>query len=171
MSDRLFMLLDRAAHAFRERFERACRDRAGVSAIQLVALMHLRAHEGARPGELAGALRLGAAAVTGLVERMVAAGLVRRRPDPDDARAWRLFATASGKRATDAARPVIAAANAALAARFTPDELAVVARFLRAVAELDDAALAAHETPPPLPDAPDAPELDPATASRGDDHA
>ncbi len=144
MTDRLFMMLDRAAHGFRERFERLCRERAGVSAIQVVALMHLRAHDGARPGELAAAINVGPAAVTGLLDRMEAGGLVRRRVDPDDARAWRLHVTAAGKRAVAAARPLIGAANRALAAQFSADELAVVARFLRSVVALDDATLSDH---------------------------
>jgi DNA-binding MarR family transcriptional regulator len=118
-----------------------------VSAIQLVALMHLIGHDGARPSELASGLNLGAAAVTGLVDRMVAAGLVRRKDDPDDARAWRLHVTAAGRRAVDSARPVIAAANRALAARFTRDELEVVARFFRTVMELDESALTTEGAP------------------------
>ena len=82
---RLFFLLDRAAHAFRERIDAMCRARLGVSAVQLVALLHVARADGMRPGELAAALGTRAGAVTGLVDRMEAAGLVKRRADKDDA--------------------------------------------------------------------------------------
>ena len=134
---RLFFLLDRAAHAFRERIDAMCRARLGVSAVQLVALLHIARADGLRPGELAAALGTRAGAVTGLVDRMEAAGLVKRRADRDDARVQRLHVTAAGRHAIDSAKPVVAAANRLLAQRFSSDELATAARFLRAVADLD----------------------------------
>lgn len=133
---RLFFLLDRAAHGFRERVDALCRTRLGISAVQLVVLMHLAHKDGLRHKELAAAIGTQPAAVTGLIDRMESAGLVRRRPDKDDARAQRLHISAAGRRAVDAARPMIAAANQMLADRFTPDELAIAARFLRTVGEL-----------------------------------
>ena len=140
---RLFLLLERAAHRVRERLELVARERLGVTAAQLGALMHLIGHDGARASELAAALGVQPAAVTGLCDRMVAAGLVRRRPCPDDARVQRLWLTSAGKRAAAGARPIVQAANRRLAELFTADELAVVARFLAAVGELDLAAPAA----------------------------
>jgi MarR family transcriptional regulator for hemolysin len=139
---RLFFLLDRAAHGFRERVDAFCRARLGISAVQLVALMHLVREDGARAGQLAAAIGVGANAVTGLVDRMEAGGLVKRRVDRDDARAQRIHVTAAGRRAVDQARPLIQAANRLLAERFTRDELAIAARFLRTVGELDLATLA-----------------------------
>lgn len=134
---RLFFLLDRAAHAFRERVDAMCRARLGISAVQLVALLHLAREDGERAKDLAAAIGVGAAAVTGLVDRMEARGLVERRADPDDARVQRVWVTAAGRDAAAAARPVIAQANRLLARKFTREELATAARFLRTVAELD----------------------------------
>ena len=146
---RLFFLLDRAAHRVRERFEQLCRERLGVTTTQLLALLHLGRHDGARASELAAALAVQPAAVTGLCDRMEAAGLVRRRPCPDDARVQRLWLTAAGKKAAAGGRPIVETANRRLAEQFTPDELATVARFLAAVGELDLAA-----PPAPHPGAP-----------------
>lgn len=140
---RLFLALDRAAHRVRERLEQVCQARLGVSSTQLGALLHLARHDGARAGDLAAALGVQPAAITGLADRMIAAGLVRRRPCPDDARVQRLHLTAAGRRAADGGRGLVAAGNAALAARFQPEELAVVARFLAEISELD------LEGPPP----------------------
>lgn len=133
---RLFFLLDRAAHGFRERVDALCKNRLGISAVQLVVLMHLAHQDGLRHKDLAAAIGTQPAAVTGLIDRMETAGLVRRRADREDARAQRVHLTAAGRRAVDAARPMIAAANARLAERFTSDELAIAARFLRTVGEL-----------------------------------
>lgn len=142
---RLFFLLDRAAHSFRERVDAFCRAKLGISAVQLVALMHLGRSDGARHKELATAIGVQAGAVTGLVDRMEAAGLVRRKADRDDARAQRIHLTAAGRRAVDQTRPLIGAANRLLGERFTRDELAIAARFLRTVGELDLATLAPPE--------------------------
>ena len=140
---RLFLLLDRAAHRVRERFDLVCRERLGVSSTQLLALLHLSRHDGARARELADALAVQPAAVTGLCDRMEAAGLIKRKPCPDDARVQRLWLTAAGRRAAAGARPIIQTANRRLAEQFTADELGTVARFLAAVGELDLAAPAA----------------------------
>ncbi len=137
---RLFLALDRAAHRVRERLEQLSRARLGVSSAQLGALLHLARHDGDRAGDVAQALGVQPAAITGLADRMEVAGLVRRRPCPDDARAQRVHLTAAGRRAADGGRALVAAANTALATRFTADELAVVARFLAEVSELDLAA-------------------------------
>jgi MarR family transcriptional regulator, organic hydroperoxide resistance regulator len=132
---RLFLLLDRAAHAVRQRLERRARDELGVSTVQLGALFHLTGHDGCLHKELADALGIQPAAVSGLVDRMAAAGLVQRRICADDGRAQRLHATAAGKRIAGKARPVVAGMQAALVAGFSGDEIAIIARFLAMAAE------------------------------------
>jgi len=132
---RLFLLLDRAAHAVRQQLERRARDELGVSVVQLGALFHLVGSAGCLHKELADALGVQPAAVSGLVDRMSASGLVERRACSEDARAQRLHATAAGKRIASKARPVVAELQRALVAGFTADELAVVERFLSVAAE------------------------------------
>jgi DNA-binding MarR family transcriptional regulator len=132
---RLFLLLERAAHAVRQRLERRAQDELGVSMVQLGALFHLVGEDGCLHKQLGDALGIQPAAVSGLVDRMAAAGLVQRRPCSDDARAQRLHATAAGKRIAARAAPVVAEMQAALVAGFSPDEIAIVARFLATAAE------------------------------------
>jgi DNA-binding MarR family transcriptional regulator len=131
---RLFLLLDRAAHGVRQQLERRVREEHGVSIVQLGALFFLVGREGCLHKELADALGIQPAAVSGLVDRMAAAGLVQRRTCSDDARAQRLHATAAGKRLASKAGPIIAAAQAALVEGFSEDEVAIIARFLSAAA-------------------------------------
>lgn len=91
--------------------------------------------EGAPMGEIARALGMGAPGLSGLVDRMEAAGLVRREPDPRDGRAARVFLTDAGRTAREAARARAGAVNARLVEGFTEEELDVVARWLTHVGE------------------------------------
>lgn len=56
-----------------------------------------------RVGDLAGALRVSVGGTSKLVDRIVAAGLIEREPDPDDRRAARVKLTTAGKRKRTAA--------------------------------------------------------------------
>ncbi len=136
---RLFLLLDRAAHAVRQRLERRARAELGISMVQVGALFYLAENDGCMHKHLADALGIQPAGVSGLVDRMQAAGLVQVRASTTDARAQHLHATAAGKKIAVAARPIVATMQAELSAGFTDDELDVIARFLAAASarELD----------------------------------
>jgi DNA-binding MarR family transcriptional regulator len=61
----------------------------------------IKGHPGGQPpsvGQLADYLLLQSHSVVGLVDRAEAAGFVRRRPDPDDARVVRVELTGEGDR-------------------------------------------------------------------------
>jgi DNA-binding MarR family transcriptional regulator len=73
-------------------------ERAGISAAKLSALSVLVFRGPLRPTDLALAEQVKAPTMTKLVAAMEREGLVRRRPDPRDARAVRLEATARGTR-------------------------------------------------------------------------
>jgi DNA-binding MarR family transcriptional regulator len=127
---RLFWLLDRAAHAVRQRLEKRARAELGVSTVQVGALLFLVENDGCLHKHLAEALGIQPAAVSGLVERMHTAGLVQTRASQTDARAQHLHATATGKKLAAKAGPVIAEMQTALSTGFTAAELDVIARFL-----------------------------------------
>ena len=129
---RLFLLLDHAARAVRQRLERRAQAEVGISMVQIGALFYLAENDGCLHKHLAEALGVQAAGVSGLVDRMQAAGLVQCRTSPADARAQHLHATAAGKKIAVAARPIVAAMQAELSAGFSDDELDVIARFLAA---------------------------------------
>lgn len=135
---RVFWLLERASAALRQRVERLAAEHLETTAAQLPVIFHLasRAGEkGCRPGELAEALGVNAAAVTGLTGRMEAAGVLRRKPAPDDGRAQLLFLTAAGRRIAERALPEVTRLQAELLEGFSAEELEAAMRFLRAVAE------------------------------------
>lgn len=100
-SDRDYQALARFRHALRvfQRFsEQAARD-AGITPAQHQLLLAVRGHAGDRPPvvrELAEALQLRHHSVVELIDRAHAAGLVRRRADPDDHRRQRVELTDAG---------------------------------------------------------------------------
>ena len=105
----------------------------GVTATQAGLLFVLGRRDGVLLGEAGAALDLGMPGISGLVERTVEAGLIEKRADPEDGRAWRLWLTPSGKRARERAKAGAAELNARLMEGFTDAEIDVVARWLASV--------------------------------------
>jgi len=91
---RLLWQLD---HALNKRSRRLLRD-AGVTAPQRFLIKVVGMRPGCTPGELARFLHVTPATVTRVVQRMQAAGLLRREPDQEDSRRVRLHLTLKGRR-------------------------------------------------------------------------
>lgn len=102
----------------------------GVTAAQSGLLFVLGQRDGVLMGEAAAALDLGPPGISGLVDRMTAASLIRRRADPEDGRAWRLWLTPAGRAALAQSKAGLAEINARLTDGFTEAEVDVVARWL-----------------------------------------
>jgi DNA-binding MarR family transcriptional regulator len=82
-------------------------------------------------GQLASAVRLTTGAVTGVLDRLEAAGLVRRIRDPDDRRRINVEVTDEvNRRAAPVYGPLIADAAEAHAV-FDDDQLELITRFIR----------------------------------------
>ncbi len=111
---RLFFLLQRAAHALRRDADRRCLAAAGITTAQLGALFAVREHPGTTQRELARELGLRESAVTALVGRLAAAGLVTRAGHPDEHRAVVLELSAKGAAALEAVQPEVDRFNAEL---------------------------------------------------------
>jgi DNA-binding MarR family transcriptional regulator len=75
----------------------------GLSPVQGMALLHLQPAEPLTMSELAIALKCDNSNVTGIVDRLEAAGLVERRPAPHDRRVKTVVVTAHGARLRDEA--------------------------------------------------------------------
>lgn len=131
MDRRLIFLLN-VAHRRVQRFV-ATQAPKGVTATQAGLLFVLGQRDGVLLGEAGAALDLGMPGISGLVDRTVEAGLIAKRADPDDGRAWRLWLTASGRRALARAKAGAAELNAQLMEGFTDTEIEIVARWLASV--------------------------------------
>lgn len=145
-SPRLFHLLQLAAHRLRTAADRESLARAGVTAAQGGALFLIAKTQGATQRDVAQALHQRESAVTAMVGRLVAAGLVERERAPDDARAWVLALTPAGARALDAVRAQTRTFNARLKAELGAADHAALARALETLVDMnleDEAAGAA----------------------------
>jgi DNA-binding MarR family transcriptional regulator len=112
--ERLFFLLQRAAHRLRTAADRRCLAAAGITTAQLGALFAVHDRPGTTQQELARALGLRESAVTALVGRLTAAGVLAKRAHPREHRAVVLELTDAGATALEAARPEIDRFNAEL---------------------------------------------------------
>lgn len=124
--------------ALREAIERGGRlrhviaRRAGLSESDLVAMEHLmRGAHG--PGELARLLDVSTAASTGLVDRLVQRGHVRRRPHELDRRRTQVEVTPSGREEVLTHLLPMFRELDQLDRSFSPEERDVVERYLRGV--------------------------------------
>jgi DNA-binding MarR family transcriptional regulator len=131
--DRRFIFLLNVAQRRVQRCVAAQSPNGRVTAAQSGLLFVLGRRDGVLMGEAGAALDLGMPGISGLVERAVEAGLIEKRADPDDGRAWRLWLTAAGRRALTRAKASAAALNARLTEGFTETEIDIVARWLISV--------------------------------------
>ncbi|MFM9852013.1 MAG: MarR family winged helix-turn-helix transcriptional regulator [Sphingomonadaceae bacterium] len=100
MSDSLGILLADTARLMRRAFDQRARS-IGVTRPQWRVLTMLIRHEGLNQGAIAELLEVEPITLCRMVDRLAEAGLVERRADPGDRRAWRLYLT-------EKARPLLA---------------------------------------------------------------
>lgn len=100
MSDSLGILLADVSRLIRRSFDQRARS-IGVTRPQWRVLTLLVRHEGMNQGAIADLLEVEPITLCRMVDRLADAGLVERRADPSDRRAWRLHLT-------DKARPLLA---------------------------------------------------------------
>ncbi|MFJ7074062.1 MarR family winged helix-turn-helix transcriptional regulator [Streptomyces sp. NPDC098781] len=131
---RLFFLLQRAAHQIRTASDRRLLAVAGITTAQLGALYAVRDEPGVTQQSLARALGLRESAVTGLVGRLTAAGLVAKRAHPREHRAVVLELTVQGTAALDAAQPEVDRFNAEVRTLLGDDGFTRTAAAMRALA-------------------------------------
>ncbi|WP_410567783.1 MarR family winged helix-turn-helix transcriptional regulator [Amycolatopsis sp. cmx-4-61] len=112
---RLFFLLQQAAHRLRVAADRRCLAAAGITSAQLGALFAV-GEGGSTQRELAERLGQRESAVTAMVARLVEAGLVDKGPHPREHRAVVLRLTRAGEEALARVAPVVEEFNARLLA-------------------------------------------------------
>ena len=111
MSDTIGFLLNDTARLFRRAFNARTRD-SGVTALQWRLITYLKRHEGVRQGPLAELIEVEPITLSRMVDRLAEAGLVERRPDPADRRAWQLYLTPRARERLGGIRPAVEALNA-----------------------------------------------------------
>ena len=99
MSDTFGYLIGDVARLMRRRFDERART-LGVTRAQWATLTKLARVEGINQGGLADLMEVEPITLARMIDRLEDAGMVERRHDPRDRRAWRIYLT-------DKARPVI----------------------------------------------------------------
>ncbi|MEW6643246.1 MAG: MarR family winged helix-turn-helix transcriptional regulator [Pseudomonadota bacterium] len=127
---RLIFLLNVAQRRLQRWVEQQMAAENGLTSAQSGVLFYLGRNDGALIGDIAAALDLVPSAMSGLADRMERAGLVERRPDSADGRAWRVHLTAAGQTMRKRALARTQTLNAKLMEGFSEKEIDVVARWL-----------------------------------------
>lgn len=99
MIDNLGFLISDVSRLMRKRFDERAR-LVGATRAQWKTLITLARNQGLNQGALAERLEVEPITLCRMIDRLEESGLVERRRDPADRRAWRLFLT-------DAAQPVL----------------------------------------------------------------
>jgi len=133
---RLFLLLDRARNRLFKQANRELLHSANITVAQGAALFYLSRHDGCLLSDLAEGLDLNNSAITGLATRMERAGLLERKPCPEDGRAMRAHLTEKGRASHEAVKHALRDFNAQIEHGFTPEEMDVVYRFLARTANV-----------------------------------
>jgi DNA-binding MarR family transcriptional regulator len=128
--DRRLIFLLNVAQRRLQRHLAARTQSGGVTAAQGGLLFVLGRRDGVLMGEAGAALDMGMPGISGLSDRMVEAGLIEKRADPDDGRAFRLWLTPAGRKALARTKAGVTELNADLTEGFSGAEIDIVARWL-----------------------------------------
>lgn len=105
MSDNIGFIISDISRLLRRTFDARARE-IGITRPQWRVLAWLERHEGINQGGLADLLEIDAMTVCRMVDRLQESGLIERRNDPDDRRAWRLYLTPKAITITDQLHPI-----------------------------------------------------------------
>ncbi len=121
-----------AAHLLKNHLARSFRESGvRITPSHSAMLFMLEGNGPLSPSALGEMLRVDNSTVTGLVDRLEAAGFVRRDADPEDRRRWSISITPEGRKEAAKALTVIKAVNARVEEGFSGAEM----RVLHAVLE------------------------------------
>jgi len=127
---RLIFLLNVGQRRLQRWVEQQMAAEKGLTSAQSGVLFYLGRNDGALIGDVAAALDLVPSAMSGLADRMERVGLVERRPDSADGRAWRVHLTEAGLAMRKRAVARTQVLNAKLTEGFSDKEIDAVARWL-----------------------------------------
>ncbi len=132
---KIFFLMNRAQAAIARASERKTQALADLSMPQHGVLVLLSRQDGQTVTDLARALSMGKSSLSGLIDRMVDRGFVRREKDADDGRVVRIYREPAAESLVQRTVPFVQHVNGLLLAPFDEAEQAVIGRFLTHLAE------------------------------------
>ena len=109
----------------------------GITPAQYLILECLWLKDGVSPKTLGDMLKFDSATLTGLIDRLERAELLRRKPDPEDRRALKLRLTGKGLKLRDPLRDLRKRANEQILEDFTPQQREALKNALVALISKD----------------------------------
>lgn len=138
--ERLYHLLQTAAHRLKTRADRDSQGAAGVTAAQAAVMFVIQREGGTTQRRVAEQLKLNESAVTAMVGRLMEAGFVTREPSPTDGRAWTVSLTPQGLAALETFRVNLDLMNTEITAALGGEDAVVrLADGLRALLNIPPA--------------------------------
>ncbi|MBO9478808.1 MarR family transcriptional regulator [Shimia sp. R11_0] len=142
-SPKIFLLMNRAHAAMTRAVEQKTQALAGLSMPQLGVLALLSQKDGQAVSDMAQALSMRKSSLSGLIDRMVERGFVRRVRGAEDGRVVWIFLEPSARDLVRRVDPLVRTANARLLDSFTEAEQATIGRFLMHMADQAEEIIAA----------------------------
>jgi MarR family transcriptional regulator, organic hydroperoxide resistance regulator len=134
--ERIYHLLQLAAHKMRVYADEQCLAAAGVTTAQ-AALLHIVSRKpGVMQRGVAVALKQRESAMTAMVKRLCEADMLERRKSESDSRAWALFLTEKGKAALEEIGRPLELINERLTTAIGSNEVSPFADVLRSLAAM-----------------------------------
>jgi DNA-binding MarR family transcriptional regulator len=133
-----FMRLMWAVNHGLDRTSRSMHAEFGVTGPQRLVLRVVQHYPGVSAGDLAKTLHMHPSTLTGILQRLVARGLLRRTQDRDDGRRIHLELTARGRRLTVPSVGTVEVAVKRVLSKWTPSELEAARRVLGELAQCLD---------------------------------
>ncbi|MEN9925673.1 MAG: hypothetical protein RL268_1799 [Pseudomonadota bacterium] len=127
-------LLSDSARLLRRAFDARVRA-LGMTSRQARLLMILHVTEGENQGYYAELLEVEPISLTRMVDRMEEAGLIERRRDPADRRAWRLFLTDRSRCVIDQVRDSLTGLEDEMLAGLEPQQRKALSQMLESIRE------------------------------------
>lgn len=120
-------------HRAHRRHAEATLNKLGLHTGQEMVLLQLWLEEGIPQSQLAACIEVEPPTATKMLQRMERAGLIERRPDPEDARVSRVYLTERGRSLEKPVLDVWRQLEAQSVAGLSPTELALLRRLLMQV--------------------------------------
>jgi DNA-binding MarR family transcriptional regulator len=130
-------------------FRNALARQFGLNLTESLCLTILGLRGQATPGQLARSTGLTTGAITSLLDRLEAKGILHRRPNPEDRRGVIVEPDPGYARASQGLVAGVGKANQKWVARYSEAELALVRDFLKGMADILEAESAKLEAKPP----------------------
>ena len=137
LPDHLFRLLEEAGRGFRAEFGAVLAEEGVDLPVRgsRIRVLQLMPRDGSRQVDLAARVRMTKQSLGEILSALEDEGLVSRRPDPADGRAWLVAPTRRGLALSDEVDRLASTAEARLAARVGPRQYAAFRQMLARVAE------------------------------------